>query len=163
MVVNPGTGGVIQRRARARPNDCTLPASASVSSARCTERWLVPSARARAELDHASPSTRKASTAPCSSSSGRARPAPRWNSAARVQNHEGSHSRPPAFAAACEAALSPLAIARDAIHRRTSIRRPGQPARPSARHLAMLPPALASANNTGRVASETIVPPLRTA
>ena len=32
--IDPGTGGVIQRRARARPNDCTLPASASASSDR---------------------------------------------------------------------------------------------------------------------------------
>ena len=70
--MNPGTGGVIQRRARPRPNDCTLPAAASESSARCTVRWLVPSASARAELDHDSPSARKASTAACSSSTGRA-------------------------------------------------------------------------------------------
>jgi hypothetical protein len=48
--VNPGTGGVTQRRARPRPNDCTLPAAASESSARCTVRWLAPSASARAEL-----------------------------------------------------------------------------------------------------------------
>ena len=64
--MNPGIGGVIQRRARARPNDCTLPAAASESSARCTVRWLAPSASARAELDHDSPSARKASTAACS-------------------------------------------------------------------------------------------------
>jgi hypothetical protein len=50
--VNPGTGGVIQRRERARPNDCTLPSAASESSARWTVRWLVPSVSARAELDH---------------------------------------------------------------------------------------------------------------
>ena len=29
MVGKPGTGGVIQRRARPRPSDCTLPAAAS--------------------------------------------------------------------------------------------------------------------------------------
>ena len=40
--MNPGTGGVIQRRARARPNDFTLPEAASESSARCTLRWLFP-------------------------------------------------------------------------------------------------------------------------
>jgi Transketolase, thiamine diphosphate binding domain len=50
VVVNPGTGGVIQRRARPRPNDCTLPAAASESSARCTVRWLAPSASASVEL-----------------------------------------------------------------------------------------------------------------
>ena len=33
-VVKPGTGGVIQRRARPRPNDCTFPVAASESSAR---------------------------------------------------------------------------------------------------------------------------------
>src|SRR5262244_3936497 len=70
VVVNPGTGGVIQRRARPRPNDCTLPALASKSSARCTVRWPAPSASARAELDHDSPSARKASTVACSSSMG---------------------------------------------------------------------------------------------
>ena len=70
--MNPGTGRVIQRRARPRPYDCTLPAAASESSARCTVRWLAPSASARAELDHDSPSARKASTAACSSSTGRA-------------------------------------------------------------------------------------------
>ena len=39
--MNPGTGGVIQRRARPRPKACTLPVAASESSARCTVRWLV--------------------------------------------------------------------------------------------------------------------------
>src|SRR5262249_22677324 len=38
VVVNPSTGGVIQRRARPWPNDCTLPAATSDSSARCTVR-----------------------------------------------------------------------------------------------------------------------------
>ena len=70
IVGNPGTGGVIQRRARPRPNDCTLPAAASESSARCTVRGLAPSAIASAELDHDSPSARKASTAACCSSTG---------------------------------------------------------------------------------------------
>ena len=40
-----------QRRAGPRPNDCTFPAAASKSSARCTVRGLVPSAIASAELD----------------------------------------------------------------------------------------------------------------
>ena len=70
LVGNPGTGGVIQRRARPRPNDCTLPAAASASSARCTVRGLAPSAIASAELDHDSPSASKASTSACSSSTG---------------------------------------------------------------------------------------------
>ena len=68
--MNPGTGAVIQRRARPRPKDCTLPAVTSASSARCTVRALAPSASARAELDHDSPSARKAITAACWSSTG---------------------------------------------------------------------------------------------
>jgi hypothetical protein len=63
--VNPGTGAVIQRRARPRPEDCTLPAIASESRARCTVRALVPSASAKAELDHDSPSARNAITSAC--------------------------------------------------------------------------------------------------
>ena len=52
-------------------NDCTLPAEASASRVRCTERWLVPSAMASAELDHGSPSARKARpSAPRRSASG---------------------------------------------------------------------------------------------
>ncbi len=62
--------GAIQRRAGPRPNDCTLPAAESESSARCTVRGLAPSAIASAELDHASPSVRKASIALWSSSTG---------------------------------------------------------------------------------------------
>jgi len=54
--VNPGTGAASQRRARPWPKLCALPPAASESSARCTERWLAPSASASAELDQASPS-----------------------------------------------------------------------------------------------------------
>jgi Bacterial protein of unknown function (DUF899) len=97
--VNPGTGGVIQRRARPRPNDCTLPAAASESSARCTVRWLVPSASARAELDHDSPSARKASTAACSSSTG---PASTTTSRAR----HGANANPQEFPSAEAPGLS---------------------------------------------------------
>jgi hypothetical protein len=68
--VKPGAGRVIQRRARPRPYDCTLPALASESSARCTVRALDPRASDSAELDHDSPSARNASTDACSSSSG---------------------------------------------------------------------------------------------
>jgi hypothetical protein len=56
--VNPGSGGVIQRRAR-RGQRADLAFAASASSARCTLRWLAPSASAKAELDQASPSARK--------------------------------------------------------------------------------------------------------
>jgi hypothetical protein len=45
--VTPSAGGLSQRRARPRPNDCTLPAAASESSARCAVRWLPPNASAR--------------------------------------------------------------------------------------------------------------------
>ncbi len=39
VVVSPAyPAGVIQRRARPRPNHCTLPAAESSSSARCTVR-----------------------------------------------------------------------------------------------------------------------------
>ncbi len=41
-VGKPGTGGVIQRRARPCPNDCTLFDRASSSSARCTVRGARP-------------------------------------------------------------------------------------------------------------------------
>src|SRR5262249_57884527 len=51
VVVNPGTGGVIQRRARPRPNDRTLPPAASEPNAPCTVRWLLPSASGKAQPD----------------------------------------------------------------------------------------------------------------
>ena len=70
VVVKPGMGGDVQRSARPWPNDCTLPSAASESSARCTVRWLAPSASASAELDQDSPSGRKASTAACWPSTG---------------------------------------------------------------------------------------------
>ena len=159
--LNPGTGGVSQRRARARPNHCTLPAAASESSARCTVRWLVPSASASAELDQDSPSARKASTAACSSSTGRAstttsrarRGASAKPALRRVNRRRASaatlRSRP-IFDSQARAMRFVREFrsecARSSTSRGTS---PGH-ASPSAR---------ASANNTGRVASEIAVPP----
>src|SRR5262249_12028590 len=55
VVVNPGTGGVIQRRARPWPKDCTLPDAPSQASARCTVRRPLPSASAPAGLHPDSP------------------------------------------------------------------------------------------------------------
>ena len=101
--MNPGTGGVIQRRARARPNDCTLPDSASESSARCTVRWLVPSASARAELDQDSPSAKKASTAPFASSTGRASTTTSRARRGISAKPASSHSRRPTSKQSCEA------------------------------------------------------------
>src|SRR5467141_5154592 len=46
------------------------PNAPSAGEARCTVRWLAPSASAKAELDHDSPSARKASTAAYSPSTG---------------------------------------------------------------------------------------------
>jgi hypothetical protein len=40
----------------------TRPAVLQLSSARCTVRWLVPSARASADVDQAAPSASSAST-----------------------------------------------------------------------------------------------------
>src|SRR5499433_4026941 len=116
VVVNPGTGGLIQRRARPRPNDCTLPAAPSESSARYTVRWLVASASARAELDQDSPSARKASTRACSSSTGGAR-----TTTSRARRGASANPRFVALTRArseapCEAARLRPATARDAIH-----------------------------------------------
>ncbi len=73
VVANPGSGGVVQRRARRGRRDCTLPAAAQiVERPACTLRWLAPSAKAKAELDQDSPSARKASTDACFSATGRA-------------------------------------------------------------------------------------------
>ena len=63
VVANPATGGVSQRRSGRGRASAPGPAAASASSARCTVRWLDPSASASAELDQASPSASSASTA----------------------------------------------------------------------------------------------------
>src|SRR5579884_3851433 len=163
MVANPGTGGVVQRRARPRPNDCTLPAAASESSARCTVRGLTPSASESAELDHDSPSARKASTAACRSSTGRAStttsPArrgasanPRFVALTPASVRSAPRSRPTSTRnrARCDSSANfpPNARASSAPLGTSS----GQ-ASPSAR---------ASANNTGRLASEITVCASRT-
>ena len=70
LVGNPGTFGAVQRQARPRPKDSTLPYPASASRARWTVRGLTSSASASAELDHASPSASRASTSAWSSSTG---------------------------------------------------------------------------------------------
>ncbi len=153
VVVNPGTGGVIQRRARPRPNDCILPAAASESRARWTVRWLAPSASANAELDQDSPSARKASTAACSSSTGRASTT---TSRARCgtsskpllrRTHVSQRAKHPAKPADFDPQPRAMRFIGDASRRNARARSvsrdtsPGQ-ASPSAR---------ASANNTGRV------------
>src|SRR5213083_2668882 len=163
VVVNPGTGGVIQRRARPRPNDCTLPAAASESNARCTVRWLAPSASARAELDHDSPSARKASTAACSPSTGgastttsRARRGtsanPRFVALTSASVRSTVRSRPTSTRNRARYDSS-ASFARNA--RATSVPRGTSPGHAS-------PSARASANNTGRLASETTVRASRT-
>ena len=137
VVVNPGTGGVIQRRARPRPNDCTLPAAASASSARCTVRWLAPSASASAELDHDSPSARKASTVAVllldrpRQHDDLARAARRQREAALRRAHAGQRREHPRAAG-----RSRRAAARDAIRRRASRRTRAPAARRAARRRA---------------------------
>ena len=161
--MNPGTEGVIQRRARPRPNDWTLPAEASESSARCTVRWLLPSARASAELDHDSPSARKASTVACSSSTGRASTTrsrarrgaianPSFVALTAASGRSSVRSRPTSTRnrARCDSStnLDPNA-------RATSVSLATSPGHAS-------PSVRARANNTGRLASETTVPSWRT-
>ena len=68
-----GAGPSSDEHGRDREAGAPFPAAASASRARCTVRWLAPSASARAELDHDSPSARKASTAGCAPSTGGAR------------------------------------------------------------------------------------------
>src|SRR5262249_23274389 len=55
-VANPAIGAESQRWARPRPAEWTWPASSNVRRARWTVRWLDPSARASADVDHPSPS-----------------------------------------------------------------------------------------------------------
>src|SRR5262249_43478145 len=127
VVVNPGTGALTQRRARPPPYDCTLPADASTSSARCTVRWLAPSASARPEVDHDSPSASKATTAACSPSTGGtitatsrarrgARANPRFVALTPATARSAARSRPTSTRnrARCEASasLAPKARAR---------------------------------------------------
>src|SRR5262249_57139689 len=55
-VANSAIGAESQRWARPRPAEWTWPASSNVRRARWTVRWLDPSARASADVDHPSPS-----------------------------------------------------------------------------------------------------------
>ena len=156
VVVNPGNGGVIQRRARPRPQDCTLPAAASDSSARCTVRWLDPSASARAELDQHSPSARKASKAPFSSSTGRASTAtsracrgtstnPRFVALTSASGRSIPRSRPISTRSRIRCDSSTNLVPKAPASNRSRGASPGH-ASPSAR---------ASASNTGRVTRGT--------
>ena len=155
VVGKPGTGGVIQRRARPRPNHCALAARASCSSARCTVRGPVPSASARAELDHASPSARRASTAACSSSTGGAstmisRPPrgasgkPRFVALTSARDRSSTRSLPISTRnrARCD---SSACLPRNTVATSTSLDTSAGQASPRARK---------SVNKTGRVASE---------
>ena len=163
VVVNPATGGVIQRRARPCPNDCTLPATANCSSARCTLRWPVPAPAPAPNSTR--PPHRQATPAPPRAAPRSAAPAPppRAPGAAPAQNLAWSHRSRPACRVRREAARSRPAAARDAIHRHACRRRPARrvlfldtsPGHASAS-------VRASANSTGRVASEIAVSPLRT-
>ena len=145
------------RRRTTRP----CPPAASESSARCTVRWLAPSASASAELDHDSPSASSASTAPCSLLD-RAAPAPppRARDAAPARTRARSRARRPAGAAPGAAARSRPAGARDATRwrsftpnaRATSASRGASAGQASAS-------ARASANSTGRRASDTAARP----
>ncbi len=163
VVVNPGIGGVIQRRALARPNACTFPTAASESSALCTVPWLVPSAIARAELDHDSPSARNASTSPFSSSTVRPSTtisrAPRGastnpRSVARTStSYQSSFRSRPISTRNRMRCDSSTCFAPNALARRISLETSPGHASPRAR---------ASANNTGRVRSDTTARELRT-
>ena len=148
-------GGVVHRRPRPRPKDWTLPVAASELRALCTLRWLVPSATARAELDQASPSARKANTAAWSSSTGHASvttsSARRGVSAnpcfvavtlASVRSTERSRAASTRKRARCDssACCAPNTCA-------TSLSLDTSPGHAS-------PSARPSANSTGRVASE---------
>ena len=132
------------------------PYPACIQDANYGVRWLAPSASARAELDHDSPSARKASAAACSSSTGRASTtisrAPRDTSAnprlvaltpASVRSAARSRPISTRNRARCD---SSACFARNA--RVTSVPRGTSPGHAS-------PSARASANSTGRLASET--------
>src|SRR5690606_11113072 len=70
VVANPPTGAASHRRVRPPPLARTWPPDSSVARARCTLRWLVPSASASAEVDQASPSASSASSEASSPSIG---------------------------------------------------------------------------------------------
>ena len=80
---------------------------------------------ARAELDHDSPSARKANTTACSSSTGRASATIRRARRGTSASHWSSPARRPAAAGPCAAGRLRRAAARDAIRRRPSAERAG--------------------------------------
>ena len=71
LLLVPGRRQRVALAGRFWPDVLDTSARASLRSALWTVRGLAPSAIASAELDHDSPSARKASTAACSSSTGR--------------------------------------------------------------------------------------------
>ncbi len=83
---------------------------------------------------------------------------PRGRGAAPAQTLASSRSRRPTFESPCEAAQFRLASARDAIHRCASLQMPCATSVPLGTSPGQASPsARASANNTGRLASETTV------
>ena len=156
-------GGVIQRRARPRPNDCTLPLPQAnrAPAARCAG-WF----QARApEPSSTTIHRRRGRRAPPHAPLRRAAPArrPRVRGAAPAQTLASSRSRRPAFRstlrsrpistrnrARCDSSAS---FAPNARAMSASLGTSPGHASPSAR---------ASANNTGRFASEITLPASRT-
>ena len=70
VVANPPSAGASQRRERPRPTARTAAASSSWRNARWTVRWLEPSARASADVDHDSPPSSRARIEPAGPSIG---------------------------------------------------------------------------------------------
>ncbi len=160
--MNPGTGGVNPTTSSPAPErlrPCLLPQASRAPAARCA--GSVPSARA--ELDHDSPSVRKASTAACSSSTGRASTTtsrarrgasakPRFVALTSASVRSTVRSRPTSTRnrARCDSSTS-----FDPNARATSVSLGTSPGHAS-------PSARASANYTGRFASETTLLSSRT-
>jgi hypothetical protein len=134
-----------------------LPAAASASSARCTVRWLAPSASANAELDHASPSASSASTAAWRSSTTRA-------STTMSAAPSGSSAKPSAVAVSFASGRSIARRRPISTRRRARCESSACLARNAAATSAFLdtsrghasPSTRASVNSTGRRASDTL-------
>ena len=136
-----------------QPVPCRPPSDCRVPAARCA--CSAPSARASAELDHASPSASRASTGHVLHLSvGRAR-ARRGRGAARAQSRPRSPRFRQPSPAPCAGDRFRRAVARDAIHRHVCARnaRASSAARGTSPGHASAS-ARASANRTGRVSSE---------
>ena len=137
------------------PASCLRPQANRAPAGR--SRWLVPRARARAELDHDSPSARKANTAACSSSMGHV-------STNSVAASRRSVSANPRFVALTSASVRSILRSRPASTRSPARCDSSASVEPKARaistSLATSPGHAAqafgqSANSTGRVARET--------